>query len=55
MTTKTYLSCGGIQEVPEEARIVVAYGCQNCAVKGMEDCTGFVQGRERWKAFDFIL
>lgn len=39
-----YLSCRGIQEISEETRIVVAYRCQNCAVKGVEDCVGFAQG-----------
>lgn len=42
--TNTYLSCRGIQEISEETRTVVAYRCQNCAVKGVEDCAGFAQG-----------
>ena len=53
--TNTYLSCRGIQEISEETRTDVAYRCQNCAVKGVEDCAGFAQGGEGWKAFDFIL
>ena len=53
--TNTYLSCRGIQEISEETRIVVAYRCQNCAVKGVEDCAGFAQGGKGRKAFDFIL
>ena len=51
----TYLSCRGIQEISEETRIVVAYRCQNCAVKGVQDCAGFAQGGEWRKAFDFIF